>query len=921
MAESSDTSTRPDPSIATSLATEPMVAQNEVGVATSESTRAEDDSAQLQRAWPPRIHSTHPNTTARTYGHAGPPGSAGFRISPPTAARLADRRGGNARRAGDGHSPGPDSSRIQSIVTSGPQRPSYVPSLDSSRTMGLNNFAPRPAQDYWEDNNVQRSPGHPVSRAQHRSGSIPSPHGQPVASSWRSTQSTNASIPDFPYPGLVTSPRKSGHAGAAQATRKGSSSYYSQYSYVSPIPEEDPTASASHGSFASSRVIPSSWGSGLSDYVPNPDVAEDGRGGHRGAPGPSRLREEDEVDSMSASEFIMSYHRSARGGPSMQQSEGNIQTALRQQENSQTAEQTQENIQTVQQPDQDSPLSDIDPQNNDDMPGPLNASSPRDERTQVGDPAGHETTVPALQFPQRTLSPRRPGVTTPTRDLRSTTPGEQYDTASSMRRTHSARSSQSGSSRAPILPTDDPRAQQIWYGVQKGTSLADQSTSGANRSRAGGVTSPGGQSSRRPSRPSPDPSKEPEIRSSLTSLPELIKRATRLASVLDRGRPNSRVTLDSPQEKDEHRDMRATSPPGRKPASIADMLAYFPTPGTREGEGAVSQSSGYPGRAPRGTKPADHSSRYQSRSRARKKDYGRRKICGIPFWSFIVLMAMAGIIVIAAVILPVTFVVIIPRQNRPQVMSIIGDCQRRLPCLNGGTNVLEGGTCRCICVSGFTGDRCANAPTGSCVTADFRTETANLQGVTVGSAIPRLLQQGQRAFNIPLSVSLIIGAFSNANQSCNLQNALVTFNGRSVPESSPNRNRPRKRQILTANNPPPVPATSTFRGATASPTNTNSNNPPSSTPTSTPSAPPLINDESAIDFARVSVLYILQRSDMEKAVYAQHRLQNFLGNSTTPGGGSRVTIGDGVGVDLRERTIIFVNGTVVGGGGTGRISS
>ncbi len=883
----SDTS-RIAPSNITAHATEPVVAQSE-GVSTFESIRAEEDSAQLQRAWPQRIHSAHPNTAARTYGHTGPPGSAGYRPPPPTG----HRSGGNARRAGDG--PTQENSRMQGGASSGPQRPSYVPSLDSSRTVGLNNFAPRPAPDYWEENS-QKTPNHPAPRSQPRSGSSSSPHGQPGASSWRSTLSSTSSLSDFPYPGLVSSSRKSGNANAAPM-RKGNSSYYSQYSYVSPIPEEDPTANTSHhGSFASSRVIPSSWGSGLSEDAPSSDAVDDGRG-HRGGPGPSRLREEDEANSITATEFIMSYEQEGGSGQTGQQSENN------------------------------SPVSDTGPLSNNDLPGPLNASSPNMERTHEADPAGMGMTVPALQVPGKTSPPRKNGVTTPTRSVDASTPNEHYDTASSMRRTHSTRSSLSGHSRAPILPTDDPRAQQILHGLQKGTSLDDQSTSTTSQAEIGVAARVERQPPRRPPRLTLDTAtKEPEMRSSLTSLPELIKRATRLASVLDRGRPASQLRLDIPQEKDEHRDVRVESPAGRKPASIAEMLAYFPTPGTREG--ANSRSSGYPARNPLSASPAGgDASRGQDRSGRRRKSSGRRKICGIPFWSFVVLMAMAVIIIIAAVVLPLTFVVIIPRHNRPQIMSTLADCERRLECLNGGTNVFEGRTCRCICVSGFTGDRCATAPTGSCATADFQTGTSNMQGVTVGSAIPRLLRQGPQAFNVPLSVATILSMFSSANQSCNLQNALVTFNGRSMPSqpespsasssaSSSSRTGPQKRQLATASNPSPtppassVPATSTFRLATASPTDTRST--PTSASTSASTAP-FVSDETALDFARVSVLYILQQSSMERAVYAQQRLQNFLGGSNTQGG-SRVTVGDGVGVDLRERTIIFVNGTVVGGG-------
>ncbi len=49
--------------------------------------------------------------------------------------------------------------------------------------------------------------------------------------------------------------------------------------------------------------------------------------------------------------------------------------------------------------------------------------------------------------------------------------------------------------------------------------------------------------SRRPPRLNIDAAKEAEARGSLTSLPDLIKRATRLASNLDRGKTASRVGM------------------------------------------------------------------------------------------------------------------------------------------------------------------------------------------------------------------------------------------------------------------------------------------------------------------------------------------------------------------------------------------
>lgn len=84
----------------------------------------------------------------------------------------------------------------------------------------------------------------------------------PSSVSRPSTISSVASIPDFPLPVQtpVAPPRRSVNLGPPPSARRGASSFYSNASYVSPIPEESPR-SRSHTSFASSAAMPESWGS------------------------------------------------------------------------------------------------------------------------------------------------------------------------------------------------------------------------------------------------------------------------------------------------------------------------------------------------------------------------------------------------------------------------------------------------------------------------------------------------------------------------------------------------------------------------------------------------------------------------------------------------------------------------------------
>jgi hypothetical protein len=136
-----------------------------------------------------------------------------------------------------------------------PPRPSHVPSmLDASR---LQDHTPT---FQYKSHNAQR-------------GNLPEDEvTSPVMSmsSRPSTISSVGTIPDFPVPmpppvmpGPPGSgpPRRSANLGPPPTSRRGNSSYYSQASYVSPIPEESPRTQPSHESYASSAAIPTSWGS------------------------------------------------------------------------------------------------------------------------------------------------------------------------------------------------------------------------------------------------------------------------------------------------------------------------------------------------------------------------------------------------------------------------------------------------------------------------------------------------------------------------------------------------------------------------------------------------------------------------------------------------------------------------------------
>ena len=308
----------------------------------------------------------------------------------------------------------------------------------------------------------------------------------------------------------------------------------------------------------------------------------------------------------------------------------------------------------------------------------------------------------------------------------------------------------------------------------------------------------------------------------------------------------------------------------------------------------------------------------------------KRRCCGIPFWIFVVLVSLGLLIIAAAVVLPIVFVVI-PRQGRTHPVKTLADCRQQLECLNGGTTTLEGNDCRCICVSGYSGDRCVKPPSDACVTVDFHPDNASLQDVRLGLAIPRLLRSASEAYHVPLNVAVVISLLTSNKLSCNSENALVTFNGRSFPgqDNSTTTTAATKTTTTTGSNPSRKRAVSTSSTLTSGTTGTDASTIKVSASTSATTGSnnnvvptgvtmPFVADDNALDFARVGVLYILQERNLTAAVTAQQRLQTFLTDAQTI---SRIYLGDGIGLDLRLHTIIFNNGTAIGGGNGTVLSS
>jgi hypothetical protein len=456
---------------------------------------------------------------------------------------------------------------------------------------------------------------------------------------------------------------------------------------------------------------------------------------------------------------------------------------------------------------------------------------------------------------------------------------------------------------------------------------------------------------RRPPKLDMDAVRDAEARGSLTSLPELIRRATRLAANLDRGKTASRLGLDfweagAPDRKD------------TRQSGLSDMLAAFPPPGH---DTPRSQSSKWP------------SARNESRggvtdsAMSNEKTKKRRRCCGMPLWTFITLLIVLLFIIAAAVVIPIVLVVIpnqtknsntalqegqgnnnnnnnnngngngngnggnsmgngnnngnsitsnAPAQPAPTLAPGLNQCDGVITCQNGGISILNSDrTCNCVCINGFTGNTCTNNDATGCTSASVP-GTAN--NATMGTAISRLLGNTAAGFAIPLNSTRVLAKFSELSLSCAAQNALITFNGLASRSEGrlihavnlkllvePSRSLPN----LHHPHPPQAVASQKKRqaiGAPGAPVVTKA-----AEPTPTPKQP-VSSNVRALDFARVGVLFALQETgELNIAAKAQESIQSFLtSNRQGNADNSNLNIGP-FKMDLVQLAITFNNGTTI----------
>ncbi|RMD44776.1 hypothetical protein DV735_g236, partial [Chaetothyriales sp. CBS 134920] len=471
-------------------------------------------------------------------------------------------------------------------------------------------------------------------------------------------------------------------------------------------------------------------------------------------------------------------------------------------------------------------------------------------------------------------------------------------------------------------------------------SLSPQSMASTNALLGLGINKPGMSSkvpiTRRPPRLNIDAVRDMEARGSTTSLTDLIKRATRLAANLDRGRTASKFDVFGSRER------VGPYPSSRHHSSLSDMLSSFPAPATG---GTPRRDTLWP-QGEKGERLGSGASRGPPRA--------KRRCCGMSVSTAILVFVALILVITAAVLIPI-FVVVIPKQHKTSAITL-DQCALSDACMNGGSSTVVDGKCQCVCSNGFSGQNCSqSAGTVDCTSATVKDGSTTYTNATMGTLVQPLFSQAQDRFNISLNASIILSAFSTNNLSCSAENTLVDFNAtlttsntrrfiivpghigadeqqaRPVvsisstgltPEPTSGAGVERRAESIIDSSNGIVFQTSAAQESTAtapSATITTGTATASQTTASsaTSSATALASEEEET-FAQVVVLYALQQSyTVALAANAQQSMRLFFLSASTGNGTVRVgTDSLPLTVDMNKFTITNADGSVVGGNGS-----
>ncbi|KFY70369.1 hypothetical protein V499_09221, partial [Pseudogymnoascus sp. VKM F-103] len=771
-----------------------------------------------------------------------------------------------------------------------PPRPSFVPSiLDASKVQDHT-----PSFPYQPKSGPSQSGSQSREAQQHlddmRSPDMLSPVTPMTMQSRASTNSsvgTIGTIPDFPIPVTGANHSNSTGLGPPPSSRRGPSSYYSMQSFVSPIPEESPKATTSHGSYASSTAIPSNWGEMRYGYETDQQALFD----------KEMMMGEDTEDAEPSVGIVRSASVGKRAKPSIIVTK-NQQEKTPPQSRGGVLEKTR-NLQNA---------------------GVIEGTGRKGVPQQRANGAQGGMLVPMAM--QRDTTWPTFGPDSPTEGNK-----ELGDLLSSSDSDSTLTSSPTGIEMEKLAPI---------AAVPAAAKMNSRSPSGSPFDLGGGekeIQYSRNSAIRRPPRLNMDAVHDAEARGSLTSLPDLIRRATRLASMMNEGkRPASRLN-----------DLNDFPPPGGEkgkagngrhrntPSGISGMLAAFPPPGLATPVDTPKSGTRW---------PAYESSLADLRTPNDENDArprNGRRCCGMPICWFLILLIVLLLVIAAAIVVPLELLVLNKKPDANQNLSALQICEKDSTCNNGGQSIINGGVCSCICVNNFTGTNCDDESAVGCTTVNFTstattsTKAKTYTDVTIGVSIPALISNAAVDYNIPLDFAKVVSRFSDTDLSCDAQNAIVSFNPGAVSQSAAvapsagtsrtsaaattgptsivqgsgaRRRRaeevdarlaPRTEEVMPSETSSmPAESQSSTSAPTSTPTSSSSDS-SSSSAASAAEAAAAANftvSESTLDFSRTAVLYILQTLSLDAAAVAQTKITSFLvGNVYTSAG--NVTVGSG----------------------------
>lgn len=634
---------------------------------------------------------------------------------------------------------------------------------------------------------------------------------------------SNTAFLNQPHPVTLPPPilKKAPGLGPPPSSRRAPTSYYSTTSNVSPIPEEFSDKTARNAtSFASSKAIPSSWGS-----APPESFILRSTGSADGSP------DEDDIDGPLPDDEVTLVRQASlgkRGRPSLR---------------------TISRSQTERSPYDNSSVCKIEG----DTTREISMSSTANQKSAYQDsPSAHPATVNSTGRP---------------RSFSHSSSEHSFD--SGFEKKH--------------FPT-----------VESDAEVADAELKEAGMDN---INAPGISKTRpdmkRPPRLDIDAVKEAESRGSLTSLHDLIRRATKVRTNLDGGRTASRLGILDMFNGSGELNKKPRRIDDRRASSLSNILASFPPPGFATPTGGSRSRANPTVTFPDPDLPPPQKP--------------KRRCCGMPLWAFILVMILLVVLITAAVVIPVMLIVVPRQQNATaasQPMSTAvgsSSCRTSRPCMNGGVSIGGPDSCGCVCVDGFRGSTCEIRGDSSCVPQSVGSENDSIENATLGSALPRLLEKSEAKFDIPLDASKILALFNSDGVSCTSQNALVTFAGSNRKRSLASSILQDKVEKLKSSQVP----TQNLRGRR------HAHSLVGLIPRDETKPDPISQDD--FDFSRVAVLYIYEQTrELSSATDAHDSVEKSLKNPDGKSlnlkyGKKKFTL------DLDKHSITLSDGTVVGG--------